>query len=407
LKYLIILGDGMADRPIASLGGKTPLMAADIPHMDELAKKGRTGLLETLPPDMPPGSDVANLAVLGYEVRKVYQGRGVLEAASLGVRREDTDLAMRCNLICIEHGRIKNHSAGHISTEEAHILIDYLNKEIGSEEYKFHPGVSYRNLLVLKDGVNDINCTPPHDVPGTPFKEVLVKSASEKGIQTAKLLNELILKSQEILPNHPVNLERIRQGKDPANSVWFWSPGYKPQMKTFRELYGLKGAVISAVDLIHGIGAYAGMDSLYVECATGLHDTNYEGKAEKAIEALKTYDFVFLHIEASDEAGHEGDADLKIKTLEYLDKRVVKYIMENISSIDDDVSIALLPDHATPCEVRTHVHDLVPFVIYNPASSPDAVISYDEISVKNGCFGLLRGPEFIEHLLNKKSLDKS
>jgi 2,3-bisphosphoglycerate-independent phosphoglycerate mutase len=407
LKYLIILGDGMADRPIASLGGKTPLMAADIPHMDELAKKGRTGLLETLPPDMPPGSDVANLAVLGYDVRKVYQGRGVLEAASLGVRLEDTDLAMRCNLICIEQGKIKNHSAGHISTEEAHILIDYLNKEIGSEKYKFHPGVSYRNLLVLKEGSNDIHCTPPHDVPGTPFEEVLVQAASEKGIQTAKMLNELILKSQEILPNHPVNLERIRQGKDPANSVWFWSPGYRPRMKTFMELYGLKGAVISAVDLIHGIAAYAGMDSLYVEGATGLHNTNYEGKAKKAVEALNNYDFVFLHIEASDEAGHEGNIDLKIKTLEYLDKRVVKYIMEKMEMIDEEVSIALLPDHATPCEVRTHVHDPVPFVIYNPALSPDEVNSYDEISVKKGCYGLLRGPEFIEHLLNKKSPEKS
>lgn len=403
MKYLIILGDGMADRPIESLGWKTPLMAADIPHMDELAKRGRTGLFENLPSDMPPGSDVANLAVLGYDVREVYQGRGVLEAASLGVNLEDNNLAMRCNLICIEQGRIKNHSAGHISTEDAHILIDYLNQELGSEKYKFYPGVSYRNLLVLKGGVSEIDCTPPHDVPGKPFNEVMIKAASERGKETAALLNELILKSQELLPKHPVNIKRIGQGKDPANSIWPWSPGYRPRMKTFMELYGVKGAVISAVDLIHGIGAYAGMDSLFVVGATGLYNTNYEGKAEKALEALKTYDFVFLHIEATDEAGHEGDVGLKIKTIEYLDKRVVKYIMENLSAVGDDVSIALLPDHATPCEVRTHVHDPVPFVICNPKATPDAVTSYDEMSVKKGCFGLVKGSEFIELLLNKKS----
>lgn len=288
MKHIIILGDGMADLPIEKLNGKTPLMQAQKPHIDELARKGRCGLLSTVPPEMPAGSEIANMGVMGYDVRKVYEGRGVLEAASMGVTLNDEDLALRCNLVCIEGQNIKNHSAGHISTEEAHELIDFLNEKLGSDRVQFYPGVSYRHLLVIKGGNKNVSCTPPHDVPEKPFKPLLVKANEEKANDTADLLNDLILKSQVLLAEHPVNKERTEKGKDAANSVWPWSAGYKPQMPTFKEMFGIKkSAVISAVDLIQGIGVYAGMEVLKVEGATGLYDTNYEGKAQAAIDALK------------------------------------------------------------------------------------------------------------------------
>ena len=399
MKTIIILGDGMADRPIAALGGKTPLMVACTPHIDALTARGRTGRLVTVPQDMPPGSEVANLAVLGYDVHAVYQGRGVLEAASMGVALEESDLAMRCNLICVEDQRIKNHSAGHISTEEARTLILYLNEKLGSEIVQLYPGMSYRHLLVIKNGRNDIALTPPHDVPGTPFRDVLARATSPDGAHTADLLNELILKSQSLLDPHAVNMNRRTMGKDPANSLWPWAAGYKPAMKTLEAQYGITGAVISAVDLIHGIGVYAGMKVIHVDGATGLYNTNYEGKARAALGALADVDLVYLHIEASDEAGHEGDVDLKIKTIESLDQRVVGPIMAAIETMDEPVSLALLPDHPTPCELRTHVHDAVPFVIDTPGADPDAVLRYDEESVKAGVLGVLKGAEFMKTLL--------
>ncbi len=373
MKTILILGDGMSDYPIDRLGGKTPLMAARTPHFDALCAQGRTGKLITVPPDMPPGSEVANLAVLGYDPHKVYQGRGVLEAASMGVELQPEDLAMRCNLICIDDGKIKNHSAGHITSEEAKQLIETLNQRLGTNLISFYPGVSYRHLLVVKNGINQIECTPPHDVPGTPFRDVLVRATDDGGRETADLLNDLIRRSQEVLKDHPVNLARIEQGKDPGNSIWVWAPGYKPEMMTFQERYGISGAVISAVDLINGLGVYAGFRVIPVEGATGLHDTNYEGKAAAAVKALEDSDFVFIHIEASDEAGHEGDVDLKIKTIEYLDARVVGPIMEATASMEEPVAIGLIPDHATPCEIRTHTHDPVPFIIRRPGESPDEV----------------------------------
>jgi 2,3-bisphosphoglycerate-independent phosphoglycerate mutase len=400
MKYIIILGDGMADHPMESLGGKTPLMVADTPNIDALCGKGRTGQLITVPEDMPPASDVANLGVLGYDVHEVYEGRGVLEAASMGVEIGPDDMAMRCNVICIENGNIKNHSAGHITSEESSQLIETLNQELASDTIQFYPGVSYRHLLVMKHGVKDLICTPPHDVPGTSFKDVLVKAKSSEAQKTAELLNYLIVKSQEILNVHPINQKRIQAGKDPANSIWPWSPGYKPNMKTFKELYGVNsGAVISAVDLVQGIGIYAGFELIKVEGATGLYDTNYEGKAEAAVNALKNVDFVYLHIEAPDEAGHEGDEQLKIKTIEDLDYRVVKYIAEKTAEMEEDVTIAILPDHPTPCEIRTHVHDPVPFLIYHPGKTPDGVSEYNEESVVNGYYGVLEGNQFIKALL--------
>ena len=401
MKYIIILADGAADEPLESLGNKTPLMAANKPNIDELCKHSKCGKLITVPSDMPPGSEIANMAVLGYDVKKVFEGRGVLEAASIGIEIEEGDLALRCNLICIENDKIKNHSAGHISSEEAGELIKTLQSELNSETIQFYSGVSYRHLLVVKGGNKEIHCTPPHDVPGTPFKDVLVKANTDVGKSTAELMNNLILKSQRLLENHPVNIARKEKGKDPGNSIWMWSPGYKPAMKTYKELFNKSGAMISAVDLLYGIGTYAGFKSIHVPGSTGLYDTNYEGKAKAAVEALKDVDFVYLHIEASDEAGHEGDEILKTKTIEYLDERVVKYIVEETRKMDEDVTIAILPDHPTPCAIRTHTHEPVPFMIYHPGEKPDEVQAYDEFSVNKGFYGTLSGDEFIKAFFSK------
>lgn len=401
MKYLIILGDGMADEPIASLGNKTILQAAEIPTIDFLAKNGKNGRLVTVPEGFHPGSEIANLEVLGYDVRKVFEGRGSLEAASMGVSIEPGEMAMRCNIICVEDGKIKNHSAGHISNEEAYQLVDYLNEELGDDVVKFFPGISYRHLLKIKGGDKRVSCTPPHDVPGTPFAEVLVKADCPEAENTAELLNKLILKSMEILPKHPVNLKRVAEGKDPANCIWPWSAGYKPEMKTLMERYGLKsGAVISAVDLIRGIGVYAGLEVIKVDGATGLYDTNYEGKTQATLDALRKHDFVYLHIEASDEAGHEGNVDLKKKTVEYLENRVVKPILEEVSKWDEPVAIAILPDHPTPCRLKTHISEPIPFLIYYPGIQPDGVSQYDEESAKAGDYGLLTGDEFMKALLS-------
>jgi len=400
MKYIIILGDGMADEPIASLGNKTPLQAAKTPSIDNLAMMGRCGMLDTIPTGFAPGSEIANLSVLGYDLNSVYEGRGVLEAASMGVEIEDNEIAMRCNLICIENGKIKSHSAGHISTEEAGELIDFLQKKLGDESVSFYPGVSYRHLLKLKSGNKHLKCTPPHDVPGTSFSSVMIQALTPEAQPTAEFLNELILKSQDFLENHPINIKRASQGKEKANSIWPWSPGNRPQMQRMTDIYPIKsGSVISAVDLIKGIGVYAGLKNIDVEGATGLYTTNYEGKARAAIEALKTDDFLFLHIEASDEAGHEGDVQLKIKTIEYLDSRIVKPILEELLTWHEPVTIALLPDHPTPCAIRTHTNTPVPFIIYRTDNVPDKVVVYDEFSCQAGSYGLLKGSEFIEEVI--------
>ena len=390
----------MADEPLAELGGLTPLQAARKPSIDELARRGRCGMLDTIPEGMHPGSEIANLAVLGYDVPSVFEGRGVLEAASMGVKLLPGDLALRCNLISLEEGRIKNHSAGHITTKEAAEVIAFLSKKLGNDMIRFYPGVSYRHLLVIKGGDKHLSCTPPHDVMGTPFREVMIEPQQKVAEKTASLLNYLIIRSQWLLSDHPVNLERQSAGKDPASSIWPWSPGYRPQMPTLQELYGIqRSAVISAVDLIQGIGVYAGMDVIKVEGATGLYDTNYEGKARAAIDALKDHDLVYLHIEASDEAGHEGNPTLKTTTIEYLDHRIVKPILEACEKMKEPVTIALLPDHPTPCALKTHTRDAVPFVIYAPGSQPDSVAVYDEFSARQGHYGLLKAADFMKQLL--------
>jgi 2,3-bisphosphoglycerate-independent phosphoglycerate mutase len=398
MKHIIILGDGMADWPVKSLGDKTLLQYAKTPYMDMLARMGRNGRLQTVADGFHPGSEVANLSVLGYNLPKVYEGRGALEAASIGIDLKPGEMAMRCNLICIDGEVIKNHSSGHISTEEADVLIQYLQEELGSDKVCFHTGVSYRHLLVIKGGNKQLDCTPPHDVPLQPFRPLLVKPLQAEAEDTASLINELILKSQELLKNHPINLKRIADGKDPANSIWPWSPGYRPQMETLSDTFpGIKsGAVISAVDLIRGIGYYAGLRRLEVEGATGLYDTNYENKVAAALDALKKDDFVYLHIEASDEAGHEGDVDLKIKTIENLDSRAVGPIYEAVKDWAEPVAIAVLPDHPTPCELRTHTKDPIPFLIWYPGIEADSVQTYDEVAACEGSYGLLKEDEFMK-----------
>jgi 2,3-bisphosphoglycerate-independent phosphoglycerate mutase len=376
--------------------------------MDRLAREGKNGLLVTVPDGFHPGSEVANMAVLGYDLSKVYEGRGPLEAASIGVDLKPGEMAMRCNVICIEDGNIKNHSAGHISSEEAGELIRFLDEKLGSDGVRFHPGVSYRHLLVIKGGHKNLDCTPPHDVPLKPFRSLMVKARAAEAEETAQRINELILKSQELLKDHPVNLKRIAEGKDPANSIWPWSPGYRPEMVPLSGTYPRirSGAVISAVDLINGIGYYAGLRRINVEGATGLYDTNYENKVAAALDALRTDDFVYLHIEASDEAGHEGDVELKLKTIENLDSRVVGPIYEAVKDWDEPVAIAVLPDHPTPCELRTHTNEPVPFLIWHPGIEADAVQTFDEVAAQSGAYGLLKEDGFMKAFINSHQADK-
>ena len=401
MKHIIILGDGMADWPSASLGHRTLLQYSHTPNMDKLARMGRTGQLITVADGFHPGSEVANMSVMGYDLPKVYEGRGPLEAASIGVELQPGDMAMRCNIVCVEGEILKNHSAGHISTEEADVLVKYLQEHLGDERVQFHTGVQYRHLLVIKGGNKHLDCTPPHDVPLHPFRPLLVKAEVPEAQETADLLNDLILKSQELLKNHPLNLKRMAEGKDPANSIWPWSPGYRPQMEPLSVMYPSikRGSVISAVDLINGIGVYAGLRRISVEGATGLYDTNYENKVSAALEALKTDDLVYLHIEASDEAGHEGNFDLKQLTIENLDKRVVGPIYEAVKDWEEPVSIAVLPDHPTPCELRTHTAEPVPFLIYYPGIEPDGVQTFDEIASKEGIYGVMKENEFMNEYM--------
>ena len=409
MKHIIILGDGMADHAVEKLGNKTLLQYAETPYMNMLAKNGRTGRLNTIPNGFLPGSEVANTAILGYDLNKVYEGRGPLEAASIGYIMQPEDMAIRCNIIELENGLIKNHHGGHLTTEEGDMLIKYLDDKLGNDKIKFITGIQYRHLLVIKGGNKHIVCAPPHDHPNEEWKKLLVKpeddyvetdSSRMSPQETADLINELILKSQKLLSEHPFNKGRLEK----ANSIWPWSGGYRPSMKTLMQLFpDIKtGSVISAVDLIRGIGHYAGLDVIKVKGATGLSDTNYEGKAQAAIDALKKQDFVFLHIEASDEAGHDGDLDLKLKTIENLDSRIVKTVYEEVKDWNDPVCIAVLPDHPTPVEIRTHVKEPVPFIIWYKGIEPDEVSTYDEVSCVSGSYGLLRLNEFMETFMKIK-----
>ncbi len=433
MKHIIILGDGMADLPVERLGGKTLLQYAAKPMMDQLAKEGRCGRLITVPEGFPPGSEVANTAILGYDLNKVYEGRGPLEAASIGYEMADDDLALRCNIINLQDGKIITHNGGNLETDDARVLIDYLNETLakainereGCDQVKFITGIQYRHLLVIKGGNKHITCAPPHDHPNEEWRPLLVKPdetastchlerarallacyrrdarsreiSSLTAAETADLLNELILKSQKLLEEHPFNKARAARGERQANSIWPWSGGYRPSMETLQQQYPeiKSGTVISAVDLIRGIGHYAGLKIVEVEGATGLADTNYEGKAQAAIEALQKDDFVFVHVEASDEAGHDGDLELKLKTIEYLDQRLIKPIYEHIQQMDEPVCLAVLPDHLTPVEMRIHVGQPVPFLIWHKGIVPDEVQQYDEVSCVSGSYGILKLQEFM------------
>lgn len=409
----------MADLPVEQLGGKTPLQYADKPMMDRLAREGRTGRLITVPEGFPPGSEVANTAILGYDLNEVYEGRGPLEAASIGYEMAEDDFAIRCNIITIEDGRIITHNGGNLQTEDARVLIEYLNEHLandpeiveryGKDRVKFICGIQYRHLLIIKGGNKNIICNPPHDHPNEEWRPLLVSPApivsgspADKTRlspqETASLLNDLILKSQELLAKHPYNVAKAAKGERQANSIWPWSGGYRPSMQTLMAQYPQvkSGSVISAVDLIQGIGKYAGLKIVKVPGATGLADTNYEGKAQAAIEALKTDDFVFVHVEASDEAGHDGDVNLKVKTIEYLDQRLIKPIVEAIEQTGAPVCVAVLPDHLTPVELRIHVGKPVPFIIWHPGIEPDDVQQYDEVSCVSGSYGLLKLEEFMQ-----------
>ena len=418
MKHIIILGDGMADLPIERLGGKTLLQYAHKPMMDQLAREGRCGRLVTVPEGFPPGSEVANTAILGYDLNKVYEGRGPLEAASIGYEMADDDFAIRCNIITLEDGKIITHNGGNLETDDARVLIDYLNEHLakpinereGCERVKFITGIQYRHLLVIKGGNKHIVCAPPHDHPNEPWRPLLVKPESVvsdsvadtrlSAQQTADLINEMILKSQELLAQHPFNIERAKKGERQANSIWPWSGGYRPSMETLMQQYPeiKSGTVISAVDLIQGIGKYAGLRIVKVPGATGLADTNYEGKAQAAIDALEHDDFVFVHVEASDEAGHDGDLELKLKTIEYLDQRLITPIYNKVK--DKDVCIAVLPDHLTPVEQRIHVGQPVPFLIWHKGIESDSVQQYDEVSCVDGSYGLLKLDEFMKTFMS-------
>lgn len=415
MKHIIILGDGMADHAVDRLGGKTLLEYANTPNMDNLARIGRTGRLITVPDGFLPGSEVANATILGYDMNKVYEGRGPLEAASIGYDMRPDDFALRCNIICIADGKIKNHHGGHLTTDDSQQLIDLLNEKLGNDRVEFIKGIQYRHLLIIRGGNKHITCAPPHDHPNEPWRELLItpelgyedngekfnedKSSDRMTAQqTADLLNDLILKSQEVLANAPLNIARRAEGKDEADCIWPWGGGYRPQMKTLQEMYPQikRGDVISAVDLIRGIGHYAGLHNIIVPGATGLADTNYEGKAQAAIDALRNDDFVFVHVEASDEAGHDGDLELKLRTIENLDSRMVGPIFNEVSKWNEPVCITLMPDHPTPVEIRTHMKEPVPFAVWYPGIEPDNVETYSEVSCVRGSYGMLHLTEFMD-----------
>ncbi len=399
----------MADHPVERLGGKTLLEYARPEYMNRLAKMGRTGRLQTIPSGFAPGSEVANTSILGYDLNKVYEGRGPLEAASIGYELHPDDLALRCNIISLADGNIITHNGGNLETADADVLIQELNKYLGDDRVRFITGIQYRHLLVIRGGSKHVVCAPPHDHPNEPWEKLLVKAEDNAPVEpgrmtaeeTAELINRLIIESQRILSAHPFNRNRAAKGERQANSIWPWGGGYRPSMQPLTQLYPQikSGTVISAVDLIRGIGHYAGLKIVSVEGATGLANTNYEGKAQAAIEALQHDDFVFVHVEATDEAGHDGDLELKLRAIDYLDKRLIKPVYEAVCQMNEPVCIAILPDHPTPVEMRIHVDEPVPFLIWHPGIEADAVEHYDEVSCVSGSYGMLKLNEFMNQLM--------
>jgi len=363
-KYIVLVGDGMGDYPLETLGGKTPLEAAHTPNMDFIASNGVLGLVETVPDGMPPGSDIANMNLLGFDPKKYHTGRGPIEAASLGIKVNPEDIIFRCNLVSLVEKEsaifMEDYSAGHISSEEAKKLILTLNKYLGSERFHFYPGVSYRHILVWHNGKNEFTTIPPHEIPGQEVTDYLNNLPSE--------IRELVINAKKILVNHPVNQQRVKEGKKMANSIWPWGQGRMTNMPSFKERFGLKGGVISAVDLIKGIGILAGLKVINVPGATGYFDTNYKGKVQYALNALKELDFVYVHIEAPDEAGHEGNLAEKIKAIEAFDQQVVGSVLN--AAKRENIKVMVTMDHYTPVTVRTHVGKPVPFAIFSKRKIP-------------------------------------
>lgn len=399
MKYVVVLGDGMADEPIDQLGGKTPLAYADTPMMDRLAQTGEVGLAKTIPDGMKPGSDTANLAVLGYDPEKYYSGRSPLEALSIGVPMQPTDIALRCNIVTLSEEpdipyaerTIIDHSSDEISTEDAAVLMEAVREAFEDETYKFYVGTSYRHCLIWDGGVvQDI--TPPHDILGKVIGSYLPEDAK---------LREMMEKSYDILNNHPLNLARAAAGKRKANSCWFWGAGTKPALSSFTEKTGKTGAMISAVDLLKGIAVGAGMQVLHVEGATGGLTTNYEGKAAAAVKALLKdgNDFAYIHVEAPDEMGHQGSVENKVKAIEYLDGRVIRPLHEALSASGEDFRILIMPDHPTPIRLRTHTGDPVPYLLYDSTKSTSTGVLYNEAAAKTTGVYVERGYILIDKLL--------
>ncbi len=413
MKYVVIVGDGMADYGIEGLGGKTPLMAARTPHMDWLAKHGETGLVRTIPKGFTPGSEIANLSIFGYDPRRYYTGRGPLEAASLGVRLNPKDIAFRCNLITLRFNGSKtlmeDYSAGHISDEEAKRIIIDLDREMGTKEIRFYPGVSYRHLMVFQNGaarfsaLDQLELTPPHDITGMDIAYFLPKVSGSKGSGGYRILS-LMKKSQDFLKDHPVNVDREAKGLQLANSIWLWGQGRSPQMTTLTERFGIEGYVISAVHLLKGMGILAGLEVLEVPGATGYFDTNYDGKVAYALKGLKEKDFVYVHVEAPDEAGHMGDLGLKIEMIETFDQKIVGAMLKGLQDFER-YRVLVLPDHPTPLSLRTHAADPVPYVIYSSERGleNEAVDGFDEANARKSQIFIEKGVELIERFLRTQS----
>ena len=384
MKYVVILGDGMADYRQQFLDNKTPLMVANKPYIDGLARKSELGLARTVPCGMKPGSDVANLSVLGYDPHDCYTGRSPLEAASIGIDLKDTDVTARANLVTVSNEKdyqdktMIDYSAGEISTEEARVLIEFLAEKLNDQKYSLYAGISYRHCLVIDNGSLIGDLTPPHDITGKPVKDHLPKSEEGK-----KLLS-LMEKSYELLKDHPINQKRIKEGKNPANSLWFWGDGTKPNLQSFKDKFGLDGGIISAVDLLKGIGKLAKMRVIEVEGATGNYDTNFSGKAKACLDNLKDgLDFIYLHMEAPDECGHHGDTKNKIFSIEQIDKLVVEPIVEGLKQSGEDFAVLICPDHPTPLSIMTHCSDPVPYLIYSNKKQVVGENSYDEETAKS------------------------
>ncbi|MCK4519573.1 MAG: cofactor-independent phosphoglycerate mutase [Candidatus Omnitrophica bacterium] len=397
MKYLMIVPDGAADYPIDILGGKTPFEVADTPFMDSLAKKGILGRVKTIPRGFTPSSDVANLSLLGYDPEVYYTGRGPLEAANLGIELGEKDLAFRCNLITASEGRLDDYSGGHITDKEAKVLIEYVNENLGTDKIQFYFGTSYRNLMVIRGGADlgleKIKYFAPHDIMGRKILRYLPRD------KNAKVLIELMDHSEALLSTHEINKVRIDLGENPANMIWLWGCGPKPAMPPFKDKFGIEGAVISAVDLIKGIGKITGLKVLNVEGANGYYDTNYLGKAKAALEALETCDFVFVHIEATDEAGHNQDLRMKIACLERIDKLIVGTIVEELK--DKDFRILITPDHPTPISIRTHTNEPVPFLISGSGINRDDCSSYSEREAQNSSLYFDKGIDLLKYFLTK------